>query len=456
LNSSGEKLPNAASLKVGTVLANKYRLDDLIAEGGMGEVWVATNLLLEIKVALKVLRRSLVEDSEAEGRLLHEARAAAGIAHLNIIQVFDFGYVETGEPFIVMELLRGEDLGARLARSGRLSAVHAVELMVPVTSALHAAHCKGIVHRDIKPQNIFIVVDDSGMQYPKVVDFGIAKNQWRHAPKLTSDGRVVGSPEYLSPEQARGENDVDCRADIWALSVTLYESITGELPFSDISYNKLLRKIIEDAPVPSTALAAGDESLWLILKKGLEKRPEDRFQSMEELRVALVTWRESQNDESDDEVSSRPTDSFGLRSGAWKVNSTRSVDVSGSGSNSLPLPITKASGPRYEASPSRLRLLVSSGVALLVAAMLIAFIASRRQALPTSSAAQAASAATSSAFAQAVAAPSAAVSVVEVASSIETPAPVVPTAAKQASPVRQNRKPSKSGTAPPIPVDPNF
>ena len=237
MDCSGDQLRNAATLKPGTVLANKYRLDDLIAEGGMGEVWVATNLVLEVRVALKVLRRSLVEDAEAEGRLLHEARAAAGIAHVNIIQVFDFGYVESGEPFIVMELLRGEDLGGRLARLGRLSAVHAVELIVPVTSALYAAHSKGIVHRDIKPQNIFVVADDSGLEYPKVVDFGIAKNQLRHAPKLTSDGRVVGSPEYLSPEQARGENTVDARADIWALAVTLYECITGELPFSDISYN---------------------------------------------------------------------------------------------------------------------------------------------------------------------------------------------------------------------------
>ncbi len=272
------------------VIGDKYRLDALLAEGGMGSVWVATNLVLERKVAIKVLHSSARSDL-AEARLLREARAAAQIGHANIIQVFDFGYVASGEPFIVMELLRGEDLSVRLSRVGRLSAAEAVKLMLPVASALAAGHAKGIVHRDMKPGNVFIAVDDVGNEIPKVVDFGIAKVQTpKHTPKLTMEGRVVGSPEYLSPEQARGEDDLDATTDVWALCVTLYEAVTGDLPFHDENYNRLLRHIIEDTPRPITDYAAGDPALWSIIARGLSKHRRARWPSMEELGRALEGW----------------------------------------------------------------------------------------------------------------------------------------------------------------------
>lgn len=217
----------------------------------MGSVWLATNLVLEKKVAIKVLHSNL-RNELAEARLLREARAAAQIGHANIVQVFDFGHLQSGEPFIVMELLRGEDLSARLSRLGRLSAIDTVKIMLPVASALAAGHAKGIVHRDLKPGNIFLAVDDAGEEIPKVVDFGIAKvNVANHTPKLTMEGRVVGNPEYLSPEQARGDDDLDEATDVWAFCVTMYETVTGDLPFHDENYNRLLRRIIEAPLDPS-------------------------------------------------------------------------------------------------------------------------------------------------------------------------------------------------------------
>ena len=274
--------PTREILRPQAVVADKYRLESLLAEGGMGSVWVATNLVLEKPVAIKVLHANMRNDL-AEARLLREARAAAQIGHSNIVQVFDFGHIHTGEPFIVMELLRGEDLGARLTRVGRLSAIEAVKLVLPVTSALAAGHAKGIVHRDMKPGNIFIAVDDFGNETPKVVDFGIAKVQTpRHTPKLTMEGRGVGSPEYLSPEQARGDDDLDATTDIWALCVTLYEAVTGDLPFHDENYNRLLRHIIEEQPRPITDYAAGDAALWGIISRGMAKHRRGRWASMEE------------------------------------------------------------------------------------------------------------------------------------------------------------------------------
>ncbi|MBI5536951.1 MAG: serine/threonine protein kinase [Deltaproteobacteria bacterium] len=293
MSSSPSDAPAGAFLGSGTIIAGKYRLESFIAKGGMGEVWVATNLVLESKVALKVLRRSLAESPEASARLLREARAAARINHNNIVQVFDFGYIETGEPFIVMELLRGESLGDRLERAIRIPAVSAVEILVPVAHALAAAHSKGIVHRDLKPWNIFLAVDESNLEIPKVVDFGIAKVAVKHDARVTQQGHVLGSPEYLSPEQALGDDDIDARADVWALAVTLYETITGTLPFQDEVYNRLLRKIVESEPTTTVGHGAGDYALWKIIDKGLRKKREDRWQSAADMGAALEAWLEN-------------------------------------------------------------------------------------------------------------------------------------------------------------------
>ncbi len=274
----------------GEVIADKYRLERMLGEGGMGSVWVAKNLPLDIQVALKLIRSDL-DNPDAGQRLLTEARAAARLKHPSIVRVFDFGRTRRGDPFIVMELLTGETLGDLLDREGRIAATFAVQLLLPIADALVVAHGKKVIHRDLKPENVFLATSDERLQ-PKVVDFGIAKFE-RHLSdderKLTQAGTVLGSPDYMSPEQARGA-DVDRRSDIWAFCIVLYETITGRVPFEESNYHALLRRIIEDPVKPILDYAAGDVELWAILERGLQKDPADRWQNMRDLGEALALW----------------------------------------------------------------------------------------------------------------------------------------------------------------------
>jgi serine/threonine-protein kinase len=282
----------------------------LLGEGGMGSVWRAVNLQLEAPVAIKVIRGE-VERELLTMRLVQEARAAAKLGHPAIVRIFDVGESELGDPFIVMELLSGRSLGNLIANDGSLSATQAVQLLLPVADALSVAHAKGIVHRDLKPDNVFIAVDNERIQ-PKLVDFGIVKmsdlNQKSPASipssdsdvkkgtltRLTQHGTVVGSPQYMSPEQARGREDLDHRTDIWSFCVVLYEAISAQLPFRDQNYNALLLGIQEDEPLPPDSLRAEDAGLWAIIQHGLAKEPAARFQSMTELGQALSSWLVSQ------------------------------------------------------------------------------------------------------------------------------------------------------------------
>jgi serine/threonine-protein kinase len=272
------------------VIAGKYRLVRVLGEGGMGAVWLAENTTLDVSVAIKLIRHDLANAEMAE-RLLQEARAAARIGHPSIVRVFDFGETAHGDPFIVMELLEGESLGDVLGQKGRLPAASAVRTLLPVASALAAAHGKGIVHRDLKPDNILLVHAEGDTIVPKLVDFGVAKlRRDEHAKGVTKAGMVVGSPEYMSPEQARGEDDIDERADVWALAVVLYETITGVRPFEADNYNALLRSIVEDEATPTTDFGAGDAELWTIVERGLAKDRAARWQSMREIGAALADW----------------------------------------------------------------------------------------------------------------------------------------------------------------------
>jgi eukaryotic-like serine/threonine-protein kinase len=274
----------------GSVVAQKYRLVRILGEGGMGAVWVAQNLTLGVQVALKLIR------SEIEGRvdglserLLTEARAAASIGHPGIIQVFDFGLTEHGEPFIAMELLHGDSLAQVLKKRGRIAAGRAVRTVLPVVEALVVANQRGIVHRDLKPDNIFLSQQANRVQ-PKVLDFGIAKLSEGFSANLTCEGTVLGSPAYMSPEQARGENNVDSRTDIWALCVVLYEMIVGAQPFSGKNWHGLMWAIMEGKPKTLAEHGLEEPALWAILQRGLSKEREHRFSSMFELGQALAIW----------------------------------------------------------------------------------------------------------------------------------------------------------------------
>jgi len=282
--------PGTSRYTEGSVVAQKYRLVRILGEGGMGAVWVAQNLTLGVQVALKLIR------SEIEGRvdglserLLTEARAAASIGHPGIIQVFDFGLTEHGEPFIAMELLHGESLAQVLKKRGRIAAGRAVRTLLPVIEALVVANHRGIVHRDIKPDNIFLAQQANRVQ-PKVLDFGIAKLSEGFSANLTCEGTVLGSPAYMSPEQARGENNVDFRTDIWALCVVLYEMVAGAQPFAGANWHGLMWAIMEGKPKTLADHQIEEPALWTLLQRGLSKEREQRYSSMFEFGQTLAIW----------------------------------------------------------------------------------------------------------------------------------------------------------------------
>jgi serine/threonine-protein kinase len=290
---TSETVPPAEEVvRPGDVIGGKYRLLYPLTEGGMGALWIAHNTALDIDVAVKVIRTDLValRSRTAVKRLLQEARAAAKLGHPAIVRITDFGETDAGHPYLVMELLEGENLADSLQRRGRMSAINAVRLVLPIAHALSLAHDKGIVHRDVKPENIFLArTDERGIQ-PKLIDFGVAKVVAAEPDqRLTDMGVVLGSPVYMAPEAARGD-EVDAMADVWSLCVVLYELCTGALPFQAPNFHALLRVIIESAPTPMTAQSAGDAALWAILERGLAKHPAARWPSMRALGVALAEW----------------------------------------------------------------------------------------------------------------------------------------------------------------------
>ena len=271
----------------GAIIGEKYRLIRVIGRGGMGAVWIAHNTALDVEVAIKLMRRDRATP-EAAARFTTEARAAARLGHPSIVRVFDFGETSRGDPFIVMELLHGESFGALLKRKGKLKPTVAVQTLLPVAHALSAAHAKGIVHRDLKPDNILLARDESNVVTPKVVDFGIAKLSADVDRHFTIAGEVLGSPDYMSPEQARGEDDIDHRTDIWTFSVLLYEAISGKRPFDGSNYNALLASIIASRPAPLADRGISEPALWTIIEKGLHKERDGRCQSVPELGMELA------------------------------------------------------------------------------------------------------------------------------------------------------------------------
>jgi serine/threonine-protein kinase len=288
---SGESRREGKVHKPGDVVDGRYVLIEPLGKGGMGVVWKARSTALDVEVAVKLVRGT-TPSAEAFKRMAREAHAAARLGHPAMATVLDFGATPSGDPYVVMELLHGESLGEVLGRERRVETLRAIGLLLPIMDGLREAHDKGIVHRDIKPENLFLSKTTRGRLQPKVLDFGIAKLEQATdtSTRLTQDGAVLGSPGYFSPEQARGQTDIDFRTDIWSISVVLYELITGELPFTGPNYNALLMSILKDTPKPIMAYGYGDDELWRILQRGLHRDRERRWASMWELGRALAKW----------------------------------------------------------------------------------------------------------------------------------------------------------------------
>jgi len=281
--------PEPSPYLAGEVVGDRYRLVREIGRGGMGVVWVAHSLVLGVDVALKLIRASAAS-SALSSRMAREAHAAARLGHPALVRVFDFGWTRHGDPYLVMELVQGETLAAQVRREARIPAIRAVQTLLPIVDGLRMAHDKGIVHRDIKPDNVFLAADALGRRQPKLLDFGIAKVDKQIDGRLTQVGAVLGSPDYMSPEQALGLDDIDERTDIWSLCVVLYEVITGTVPFQKPNYNALMHAIINEDPTSSVDCGAGDKALWQIIQRGLKKAREERFQTVTDLGEAMALW----------------------------------------------------------------------------------------------------------------------------------------------------------------------
>jgi serine/threonine-protein kinase len=272
---------------IGRVLDGKYRIDGFLKRGGMGSVYRGTHLLLKKPVAIKLIRPELVTSNDMVERFFREARAAANLAHPNIVTVHDLGQEKDGTLYIIMEIVDGQSLKELIQAEGPWEPARALRFLRAVSSALSLAHRNGIVHRDLKPQNIMVFTDSEGSESPKLLDFGIAKTLDPDNPALTSTGMVLGTPHYMSAEQAKGL-PADQRSDIYALGVILYEMLVGKVPFDDKSIPSILIKhLTEPPPPPSTLRGNIPREVEALVLRCLEKDPEKRVQSADELGKTL-------------------------------------------------------------------------------------------------------------------------------------------------------------------------
>ncbi len=284
--SDGSALEKTDDSLLGQILAGKYRIDERLSGGGMGTVYRGTHVLMDKTVAVKVLRPSLAADEKIVARFSREARAASKISHPHALSVTDFGEAENGVVFLVMEYLSGMTLKEIIRQEGPMELTRAVEILRQIGGALDAAHAEGVVHRDLKSDNIMLL-SSSGTDYAKVLDFGIAKikePEGTYDPGLTAPDLVIGTPQYMSPEQCSQVPDIDARSDIYSLGVIVYEMLIGHVPFTGASPTAIMLKHLQE-PAPSVLAERKDlpEAIGRVVARTLEKRPEDRYATVGEL-----------------------------------------------------------------------------------------------------------------------------------------------------------------------------
>lgn len=301
---------------IGEVVADKYEIAKLIGEGGMGSVFMATHKLTGKEVALKWMLPELAKNEDAVQRFLREAQAAGRINHPNVVDIYDVGQHESSY-FLVMEYLRGETLTEALERE-QLDPGAVVDIIVPCLRGVAAAHKRGVVHRDIKPDNIFLCRSDEGAYlYPKVLDFGISKLSGADSqmnPRLTRTGAVMGTPYYMSPEQVRGSSEVDGRCDVYAFGVILYEALTGQVPFNAETYSALVLEIATGTPRDPRELKPDlpDELAEAVLK-AMAREPDDRYPDIRAFAESIVPFADNARYTMDRATFERPdpTGNFG-------------------------------------------------------------------------------------------------------------------------------------------------
>ena len=277
------------SYQPGDILGGKYKIVEAIGGGAMGMLYKAENIAIQKYVAIKVMQGDFAHNEEYQHRFMREAQAAASLDHFNICTIMDYDVTDKGDAYIVMELLSGEPLSERIKRQGKLDPLSACLIMRQLMSALNCAHSKGIVHRDIKPDNVFLIHNEDRDDFVKLIDFGVAHIEHPKSvdiKPLTQSGQIYGTPQYLSPEQAEGE-PVDFRSDLYASGIIFYEMLIGNPPFDAKSCLDLLVKQVKEPAPHLTNDIAQYEALDRIIQKLLAKKPEDRFGSATEVNPLL-------------------------------------------------------------------------------------------------------------------------------------------------------------------------
>ena len=296
-------------LHEGMELNERIRVVRRLAQGGMADLWIAKHRTLDIEVVVKVLTPRAARGSTARSRFMREARVTAKVICPHVVRVFDCDdgmATAEGDPFLVMELLQGEDLSARIARTGRLSIRETVTIVEHVALALETTHGLGIVHRDVKPENVFVVDGPEGM-FAKLVDFGVAKDAAEEVLELTRPDAMMGTPAYMSPEQVVSARDVDSRCDVWSLAVLAYSCLTGKTPFDGPTFGALCVAIhggkFDRASSARPGLPASIDAFF---EKAFRTAIALRYQSARELQEAFrqATWDDASVDLTDDSARS--------------------------------------------------------------------------------------------------------------------------------------------------------
>ncbi|HSC85717.1 MAG TPA: serine/threonine-protein kinase [Polyangiaceae bacterium] len=325
------------ALSIGDTVDGKYQIVRLLGEGGMGAVYEGLNTRIHRKVAIKVLHGNVASSADAVQRFEREAQAAGRIGSKHIVEVLDLGDLPNGDRYMVMEFMDGQSLADRIRDRGHLTPQELYPIAVQLLDGLAAAHAAGIVHRDLKPDNVFLLpTGKDGTDFVKILDFGISKfNSLGGEFSMTRTGAVMGTPYYMSPEQAKGARDLDQRTDIYAAGVILYEALSGRVPFNAETFNELLFKIVlEDAPPLASILPDVNPAFVEVVQKAMSRDLNQRFQTASDFKAALNVWSQRNSvvplgisDPSPTFGAPRPSSTvMGGTAGAWASSTTLADD----------------------------------------------------------------------------------------------------------------------------------